>query len=47
MVFIGGVSMLAGFAFVRRACDFLGEMNIIFCGIMIEAARTIAWGFIR
>ena len=46
-MFISSLSLVVGFATVKKVCSLLGEMNVLYYGMVVEGARLIAWGYIK
>ena len=47
MLFIGSIATLMGNLMAKQVVTFIGELNIIFIGILLECSRLVIWALIR
>ena len=47
MLFVGSIAALMGNLIAKKVIMFVGELNIIFFGILIECSRLVLWAVIR
>ena len=47
MLFVGSIAALMGNLIAKKVISVLGELNIIFIGIIIESSRLVLWAVIR
>ena len=47
MLFVGSIAALMGNLIAKKVISFLGELNIIFIGIIVECSRLVVWAVIR
>ena len=47
MIFVGSLSALIGNIIAKPVLTFVGEMNMIYFGIIVECSRLIIWSFVK
>lgn len=47
MLFVGSIAALMGNLIAKKVISFLGELNIIYIGIIVECSRLVLWAVIR
>ena len=47
MIFVGSLSSLIGNIIAKPVLTFVGEMNMIYFGIIVECSRLITWSLVK
>ena len=47
MIFVGSLSALIGNMIAKPVLTVVGEMNMIYLGIIVECSRLIIWSFVK
>ena len=47
MVFVGSLAQLLGNIMARPVLSFIGELNIIYIGVIVECTRLMTWAFVK
>ena len=47
MVFVGSVSSLMGNLTAKKVLKHVGELNMLYIGIIVECSRLLTWAFVK
>ena len=47
MIFVGSVAQLVGNFMAKPVLSFIGELNMIYIGVIVECTRLVTWAFVK